>query len=233
MKGRAAISLWRYCGRDGIKFMNEKSEAVKIHIKGTGSAKVAEKDKKEQEISEKPLEKMVKTELLKKAEEFQAESARNYDLYLRSQAEMENLRKRAQKEKEEWIKFSNESLIKNLLGVIDNLEKAIEHSQNDNSLQVLREGIELTLKGLQDTFKKSGLKAVNAEGEVFDPCYHEAVSELEDGDREAGTILHELQKGYVLNERLIRPAMVVVNKGKPADSNPVKEIPNGAECENE
>ncbi|MFC1824100.1 nucleotide exchange factor GrpE [Thermodesulfobacteriota bacterium] len=213
--------------------MNEKSEAVKVHIKGPGPAKAAEKDNKEQEISEKPLEKMVKPELIEKAEEFQAESARNYDLYLRSQAEMENLRKRAQKDKEEWIKFSNEALIKNLLGVMDNLEKAIEHSQNDNSLQALREGIELTLKGLQDTLKKSGLEAVKAEGEPFDPCFHEAVSQLEDDDSEAGTILQELQKGYVLNERLIRPAMVVVNKGKPADSNLVKETPNGAECENE
>ena len=213
--------------------MNENSEAVKVHIKGTGPEKSAEKETKEQENSEKPLEKMVKSELLEKAEEFQAESAKNYDLYLRSQAEMENLRKRAQKEKEEWIKFSNESLIKNLLGVIDNLEKAIEHSQNENSLQALREGIELTLKGLQDTLKKSGLEAVKSEGEPFDPCFHEAVSQIEDEDMEAGTILKELQKGYVLNDRLIRPAMVVVSKGRSADRDRVNEAPPGAEYDKE
>jgi molecular chaperone GrpE len=101
---------------------------------------------------------------------------------------------------------------------MDNLEKAISHSHNENSLDALREGVELTLKGLRDTLVKAGMEQVKAEGEAFDPCFHAAVSEQEDNSVEAGMILHELQKGYILNQRLIRPAMVVVSKGKPGNA---------------
>ena len=82
-------------------------------------------------------------------------------------------------------------------------------------MDALREGVELTLKGLKDTLVKSGLEQVKTEGEAFDPCFHEAVSQQEDKSVEAGMVLYELQKGYILNQRLIRPAMVVVSKGKP------------------
>jgi molecular chaperone GrpE len=173
--------------------------------------------------AEKPLEKMTKAELLTRIREVQEESKGNYDLYLRSQAEMENVKKRNKKEKEDWIKYANESLIKEILPVMDNLEMAISHSQNENSLDALKEGVELTLKGLRDTLIKSGLEEVKAEGETFDPCFHQAVSELEDENVEAGTILRELQRGYTLNRRLIRPAMVVVSKGKPREGTAPRE----------
>jgi molecular chaperone GrpE len=153
-------------------------------------------------------------ELREKAREFQKESEKNYDLYLRSQAEMENLKKRLRKEKEEYLKFANENLIKEMLPVLDNLGKALSHSDNENNVHALKEGIHLTLKGLKDTLTKSGLEEVKALGEPFDPCFHEAVSELDDPKAKPGIILTELQKGYTLNTRLIRPAMVVVNRQK-------------------
>ena len=128
---------------------------------------------------------------------------------------MENIKKRNKKDKEDWIRYSNETLIKEMLPVIDNLEKAISHSQNENSFDALKEGVKLTLKGFMDTLAKSGLEEVKARGEQFDPSYHQAVSQQEDDNVETGIILEELQKGYTLNERLIRPAMVVVSKGKP------------------
>ena len=96
---------------------------------------------------------------------------------------------------------------------MDNLEKAISHSQDENSLEALREGVELTLKGLIDTLAKVGLEEVEAKGESFDPNFHHAVSELEDENVEQGVVIEELQKGYRLRERLIRPALVVVSKG--------------------
>ncbi|MBW1888158.1 MAG: nucleotide exchange factor GrpE, partial [Deltaproteobacteria bacterium] len=132
-----------------------------------------------------------------------------------SQADIENIKKRNKKDKEDWIKYSNETLIKEMLPVIDNLEKAISHSQNENSFDSLKEGVELTLKGLIDSLAKSGLEEVKAQDEPFDPSYHQAVSQQADNSVEVGIILEELQKGYTLNERLIRPAMVVVSKGKP------------------
>ena len=165
---------------------------------------------------EKPLDKMTKQELIERIKEVEKQTEANHDLYLRAHAEMENLKKRNKREKEDWVKYANETLIKEILPVMDNLEKAISHSENENALNELGKGVELTLKGLKDTLIKSGLEEVKALGEPFDPNFHEAVSEQEDEKAEAGIILHELQKGYLLNKRLIRPTMVVVSKGKPA-----------------
>jgi len=166
-------------------------------------------------IEEKLLEKMTEGELLQKIEEFREKAEKNYDLYLRSQADIENIIKRNKKDKEEWTKYSNETLIKDLLTVIDNLEKAISHSTNENSLQALREGVELTLKGLKNTLAKSGLEEIVSIGKPFDPNFHHAVAEQEDENAEAGLIINEFQKGYNLHQRLIRPAMVVISRGKP------------------
>ena len=166
----------------------------------------------DKEMKEIPLEEMKKTQLLDKIKQVQESSEENYDLYVRSQAEMDNMKKRFQKEKQDLIKFSNESLVKQLLPVMDNLEKAISHSQDENSLTSLREGVELTLKGLKDTLEKAGLEDVQALGEPFDPNCHEAISEQEDDSVEPKTVLQELQKGYFLNKRLIRPSMVIVSK---------------------
>jgi len=199
--------------------MKEKKgeEVIKIEV-SQEEPDIKDEEKQpenETEAKEKPLAKMTKPELLEKLEELQEESKKNFDLYLRSQADMENIKKRNQKDKEDWIRYSNETLIKEMLPVIDNLEKAISHSQNENSFDALKEGVKLTLKGFMDTLTKSGLGEVKAQGEPFDPRYHQAVSQQEDNTVEEGIILEELQKGYTLNERLIRPAMVVVSKGKP------------------
>ena len=161
----------------------------------------------------KPVEQMTKAELKEELQEVLQTSEENYDLFLRSQADIENLKKRNAREKEEWIKYSNESLIKELLPVVDNLEKAMSHSQDENSIEALREGVELTLKGLIGTLAKAGLGEIEAKGESFDPNFHHAVSELEDENVEPGVVIEELQKGYRLRERLIRPALVVVSKG--------------------
>ena len=182
------------------------------------SEEALEQDKKgADDVSEpvdRALDELTKEELLGKIQEFQKESEKNHDLYLRSQAEMENMKKRNRKEKEDYLKFANESLIKDMLPVLDNLEKALSHAENENTVHALKEGIHLTLKGLKESLSKSGLEEVKALGEPFDPCFHEAVSEMSDPRAKPGIVITELQKGYVLNSRLIRPAMVVVNRQK-------------------
>ncbi|MBN1627770.1 MAG: nucleotide exchange factor GrpE [Deltaproteobacteria bacterium] len=206
--------------------MNAKNEKaaeqkpVKMHVNNSESGDHNENDKSEgteqhELIEEKLLEKMSEAELLQKIEESRAKADKNYDLYVRAQAEIENIIKRNKKEKEEWIKYSNETLIKDLLPVIDNLEKAVSHSDDENALQSLKEGVELTLKGLRDTLAKSGLEEVVSMGMPFDPNFHHAVSEQEDENSDPGTVINEFQKGYSLNRRLIRPAMVIVSKGRP------------------
>jgi molecular chaperone GrpE len=180
---------------------------------------------------ERPLEEMTKAELLAAVKDLQEKADRHYDLYLRLLADMENVKKRNAKERGEWHKYANEALIKEILPVVDNLEKAIIHSQDANGLHALREGVELTLKGLKDALTRSGVQEVEALGIPFDPCFHEAVSQLEDQKVEAGVVLQELQKGYILNGRLIRPSVVVVSKGRDIESESQDESPDRASCE--
>ncbi|MFZ7113445.1 MAG: nucleotide exchange factor GrpE [Desulfatiglandales bacterium] len=186
----------------------------------------------DQASEEKPMEKLTKEELREKLKKVEQEKQTNFDLYLRAQAEMENMKKRAKKEKEDWLRYANETLIKELLPVMDNLENAITHSNSEHSFDALREGVELTLKGMKDSLMKSGVEEVKAQGEAFDPCFHEAVSELEDVSVKSGTVIHELQKGYLLNQRLIRPAKVVVSRGGGDDTAGYDNESTEGICEN-
>jgi len=196
-----------------IDVMDEKesTEDLSEELNGEEEAIEGRKDDSGNE-EEIPLSEMTGEQLIEKISEVQALANTNMDSYLRSQAEMENMKKRFQKEKQELVKYGNEILTKQLLPVADNLEKALDHSKDENSLEALREGVDLTLKGLISVLEKAGVEVVQAIGEPFDPNFHEAVSEQMDDSAEPGTVLKELQKGYLLNERLIRPAMVIVNK---------------------
>ncbi len=196
---------------DEEKPESSTEEALQDSVDDNMEAECVSDDPPRKEV---PLKDMKKEDLIDRLNEIQASADQNYELYLRSQAEIENLKKRFQKDKSDLVKFSNESLIKELLGVIDNLEKAISATEDENPLDGLKKGVELTLKGLTDTLEKSGLFEVEANGVAFDPNFHEAISEMQDDKAEPGTVIQVLQKGYVLNDRLIRPAMVIVSKNK-------------------
>jgi molecular chaperone GrpE len=155
---------------------------------------------------------MTKAQLIEEIGRVQATANENFDRYLRAEADLENAKKRFAKEKTDLIKFSNESLIKSLISVLDNLEKAIAHANENSTMESLIEGVELTLKGFKDALAKEGLVEVNAVGEPFDPNFHEAAREQECNDVPSGTVIEEYQKGYLLNDRLVRPAMVVVSR---------------------
>jgi molecular chaperone GrpE len=171
----------------------------------------------EAESKEVSLEEMSRDQLIEKIKAIQSETAKNFDLYLRARAETENLKRRFQREKEDLSKFANETLIKQLLPVIDNLEKALEHAQGQGALDALKEGVNLTLKGLKDVLSKEGLKEVKALGSSFDPNYHEALMQKEDDSVPHGTVIQACQTGYILNDRVVRPALVVVSKTKNAE----------------
>jgi molecular chaperone GrpE len=160
----------------------------------------------------KKIEEMTKHELLEKLKAAEKKTQENYDLYARTYAEMENIKKRGRKEIQELAKFANESLIKEILPTVDSLEKAISHAQNDDNPSEVVKGLEMTLDGLIKTLEKSGLKEIEAVGKPFDPNFHEAISQQIDDKIPPGHIIMELQKGYLLNERLIRPSMVVVSQ---------------------
>lgn len=202
--------------------INKEDEKLKSYKKmdkeeGKETENLTEHDENSREKSKekkvKKTEEMTKRELVKKVEEIEIKAQENYELYMRTYAEMENIKKRGKKEREDLAKFANESLIKEILPAIDNLEKAISHANNDTNESGLVKGLEMTLDGLMKTLEKSGLKEVEAVGKSFDPNFHEAISQQIDDTVAQGHIIMELQKGYLLNERLVRPSMVVISKG--------------------
>ncbi|MFQ3229552.1 nucleotide exchange factor GrpE [Reinekea sp.] len=144
----------------------------------------------------------------------QEEAAKYKDQFIRSEAEMANLRRRVEKDVENAHKFGQEKISKELLSVADNLERAILASDSDSAEVIaLKEGVKLTLKGLLDVFAKFNINAVDPQGEPFDPQLHQAMSMVENPDVEPNTVIAVMQKGYTLYDRLIRPAMVMVSKG--------------------
>ena len=141
------------------------------------------------------------------------EARKFQDLYLRCAAETENMRRRFQKEREEQSRFASEKIIKGLLPVLDNLGLALSYVQAGAPPEALSlaEGVRLTLKGLADLLGENGLRAVPAErGLAFDPNLHEALGQAPEADIPAGSISREIQAGYTLHERLLRPAKVIV-----------------------
>ena len=134
----------------------------------------------------------------------------NWQRYLRSQAEMENLRRRAEKDVENAHKFAMEKFASELLGVKDSLELGL--SVEDADAEKLREGTELTLKMLTQMMEKFNIKAVDPVGESFDPNLHQAMTMQESTEHAPNTVIAVMQKGYLLNDRLMRPAMVIVAK---------------------
>jgi molecular chaperone GrpE len=151
-------------------------------------------------------------ELREKLQAKEKESEENYQRYLRQIAEVENFKKRVNREKEDAIRFANENLIKDILPVIDNLERAISHAQGGGNGNPLVEGVEMVLKGLLDVFSKHGVVQVPAVGAVFDPGKHEAMAQVESTEHEPNTIINEHHKGYLFRDRLLRPALVTIAK---------------------
>jgi molecular chaperone GrpE len=132
---------------------------------------------------------------------------------LRVAAEFENYKKRMARETADFKKFANEAMLKEMLLVVDNLERAIESAPRDESgLQSLLQGVEMTRKEILKVFDKFGAAPIAAMGETFDPNFHQAVAQETSDDHPENTVVKELQKGYMLHDRLLRPSMVIVSK---------------------
>jgi molecular chaperone GrpE len=163
--------------------------------------------KKKKEDKEREIE-----ELRKKLEEKEKEAKENYERLLRIAADLENYKKRAGKEKEDWTKFANEDLMKAILPFIDNLERAVNHAEKVRDTGVMIEGVRLTLQQVLQALNKFGLASFESVGKPFDPARHEAMLVVESDQHEPNRVVEEFQKGYLLNDRLLRPATVSVSK---------------------
>ncbi|MFC1876207.1 nucleotide exchange factor GrpE [Thermodesulfobacteriota bacterium] len=195
-----------------------KNDEIKVTVK-TEDPDIQKQAPLEGEPGDVAPEDIVPLTPEEKIEKAEAEAKEAYNRFLRASAELENYKKRTQKEMAEFRKYANASLVKELLGVVDNLERAIESSNGSNEEGQLSEGLDLTLKELLKIFKTFHACPIEALGKPFDPCYHQAMMQQETTDQPENIVLNELQKGYMIHDRLLRPAMVVVSTSPAGSGN--------------
>ncbi len=192
------------------KKSNKEDNAIEVKIEGRNQEKpAAESARAEEKKEPTPLEK-----LQAQLDEKTRESSEYFDKWLRLRAEMENFKKRMQKEKADHLRFGNEDLLKALLPILDNLNRAMDHGKNGRENSPLLAGVEMIHKELLNILERFGVKPIPAAGEVFDPEKHEAISQ-EESDLEANRVVAAVQNGYFYHDRLLRPAKVIVSKGRP------------------
>jgi len=185
-------------GKGHEEFREEKA--------GEETAKIEEPpaEKREQD----PVEK-IQAQL----EEKTREAAENLDKWLRARAEFENFKKRAQKERADTIKFGNENLLQAILPALDNLARAIEEGKKTKEIVSLLEGVEMTHRQFLSILERYGVRPIQAVGDFFNPEKHEALAHQEN-EEEPQKVIAEVEKGYLFHDRLLRPAKVIVSKGK-------------------
>jgi len=180
------------------------------------SPETASSDETVEELPENPQQNEGvgegQTQRLDKADEIEAVN----DKYLRLAAEFENYKRRVQRDQSDTIRFANEKLLRDMLPTLDNLERAIQSGRNQDNVDGILKGIDLTYKHFIETLRKMGVTQVSSVGEIFDPAKHQAVGQVESSNVPENAIVEEYQKGYFLHDRILRPAMVTVAKAIPA-----------------
>jgi molecular chaperone GrpE len=163
--------------------------------------------------------------------ELEAQVRAERDTALRSAADLDNARKRAQRDLQEGVRFANERLLKDFLPVVDNLERALSHGSSTRDWASLEQGLQMTQKQFEDTLARHGAKPVTALGQPFDPNLHEAMGTVESTDAPPNTVVAEVLRGWTLHDRLVRPALVSVARAKepaPPPEEPAVSVDKGA-----
>jgi len=211
---------------------DQEHEGRKIHVKHGREAAHGQEEEgaaaepAPQEAEQAEARQIDDVEVMKaELEKARAEAGELQDKYLRLYAETDNFKKRMSRESAEREKYYNEGILKELLPVLDNLERAIAHAEeNGDSGSGLAEGVKMVKKQFTDALAKFGVREVECIGLPFDPATQQAMMQVETGEYDDGTVVEVFQKGYWLNDRILRPAMVTVAK-RPADE--TKEKPQG------
>jgi molecular chaperone GrpE len=204
MSGKKIIKI--KTDSDGDKEKEADTEAAATDGEGSQD-KPEKKDQVGVDDSIKDLEAQLESK--------EQEAKENYDRLLRVSAEFENYKKRTSREMEEFRKFANQSLIKEMLSVVDNLELAMNSTNSHKTIDKgLLQGLDMTHKEILKVFEKFEVRPIDAQGQVFDPAFHEAVMQEETDEHAENTVINELQKGYLIHDRLLRPSMVVVARPK-------------------
>ena len=175
--------------------------------------RVSEKSNSGEEIKEACGDQL--NEIQAELETAKQEAKETYDRFLRVSAEFENYKKRSAREMDDLRKYANQSLIVEMLAVVDNLERALNSSNgNSSNDKCMADGVNLTLKEILKVFEKFNVKPIESIGQLFDPNFHQAMMQEETDDYPENTVITELQKGYMIHDRLLRPSMVVVAASK-------------------
>ncbi|ANX12966.1 nucleotide exchange factor GrpE [Fictibacillus arsenicus] len=169
-----------------------------------------EEEVQEDNITEESVEEIL-TEEQQRIQELELKLEEASQKNLRLQADYDNFRRRTREEQAASLKYKSQSLLEQLLPALDNFERALKTEATNEQTQTLIQGMEMVYRQLADALKQEGLTEVPTVGEKFDPNMHQAVMQVEDSEYESNTVIEELQKGYMLKDRVIRPAMVKVN----------------------
>ncbi len=191
----------------------EEKDQLK-EIKTDSSGNEARQESSETENKEKEVADML-AKMVEKTAQLEEEAKKNYELYLRSLADLENYRKRAAKEKEEYTHFANLNILKKILGIVDDLERAMANTDDEKKdYDTLKKGLEIISRNVADLLKGEEVHAIEALGKPFDPKYHQPLITEPSDEYPAHTVIHEFQKGYIYKDRVIRPSLVKVSEEK-------------------
>jgi molecular chaperone GrpE len=144
-------------------------------------------------------------------EQLRKQADENYQRYLRTQADFDNFRRRARQEKEDLAKYASQKLVESLVPIIDNFDRALQSSKETQDFDGLVKGIDMVFRQFEGVLQTEGVKQIESVGQPFNPEFHQAIMQVETDEYEEGIVVEELQKGYMLNDRVIRPAMVKVS----------------------
>lgn len=197
----------------------EDKKTTEVEIKKEHPVKVREE--KSEDIV--PVEIEDKERLNIELTETKSELSDIKNKYMRLYAEFENYKKMIQKDKEALLRYGTESLMQELLPILDNLEMAIEHTREDNSSDSLLKGVGLTLKEFKKVLTNYGVQEIKSSGKTFDPVFHHAMSQVEREDIDEKMVVEEFRKGYMLKDRVLRPSLVAVSKKVGNGENKLKE----------
>ena len=158
-----------------------------------------------------PPEKTAEERLAEELQQQKEEAQKNYDNYLRALAEVENTRKRSIRDREEYIKYANVGMVKKIIPILDDLQRAIEAAHSTKDIEGMLKGVEMIAERLNGVLKEEGVTAIDSVVKPFDPQYHEALTVEASEDHPLNTVIEQFQTGYVMHDRVIRPSLVKVS----------------------
>src|SRR5437763_1765021 len=227
-KGKFSASIGQDVIEEALRAVEKRSDAdpaaadpdAPVDLVSESGPLPAEPAPAAPEAAEDPLQKELEELRLQlefsqsKGRELMEKIKETHEKMLRAVADLENFKRRAQKEKEEIQKFGVERLLKDLLPIPDNLDRALEHARSASDFDSLKKGLQMTRKLFEDALGRHGVRPFSAVGQPFDPRMHEAMQHVETDEMSPGQVAQEVLRGYTLNDRLVRPARVMVSKAK-------------------